>query len=610
MPAPDFKTAIETIREHNDITEVIGSYVQLRKVGSSMKACCPFHKEKTPSFIVNHARQSFHCFGCGAGGDVFNFIMRYENLEFMQAAQRLAERAGLHFEFDRDVSSGPPSRKEELYQLHSQLGEWYRRCLLESSQAAGARAYLEEREIDDATAGAFGIGYAPARNVDWSDWAARRKIDPELLVTSGILIRRDEGGWYDRFADRLIFPIHNESGRIIGFSGRILPGDQRPAKYVNSPETPLFTKGKVIYALHLAKREILDQKEALLCEGQIDVIRCHMSGIKNAVAAQGTAVTEHHARILKRFADSVRLVLDSDEAGVNAALKSADVLIEAGLEVRVAALPPGDDPDTMLRRDGADAFLALVENAAASMDFQINTLMGREKEQGEAALRRTVHAVLESIARVPSGLQRDKLLERAGARLGVRPDLLTSELKQVTRRSTRPPEPEEEKGTGTPLPTHPPEEMDIIRLLIENPQSAELIATYVEEAHFTSSACRILFAILIEHAYDQDFNLMNGLLDAGDEPRRLAAMLQARDRFSGSEWTKEQVAQDLILALRRRDFDLQRRQLEARRRNASATEAQELDQEIIELTLHQHTLRSGWEKAKPMLDLHRSLSGP
>lgn len=611
MPDPDFKMMIETVRDHNEITEVIGSYIQLKRTGNAFKACCPFHKEKTPSFNVNPTRQSFHCFGCGAGGDVFNFMMRYENLDFMQAARRLAERAGLDFTFERGDGgpSIPLSQKEALYKLHQELLLWYQRCLHESGQAETARTYLRERDLGEEAITKFGIGYAPARDMKWSAWAKKRSFDMDLLVQAGILLQNDSGGWYDRFADRLMFPISDDTGRVIGFSGRILPGDTRPAKYVNSPETPLFTKSKVIYAMHLAKRDILDKKEAIVCEGQIDVIRCHLAGVTNAVAAQGTAITEQHARILKRFTDTVRLVLDSDAAGQNAALRSGDILIEAGLHVRVASLPEGDDPDSMIRRVGAGHFIDLIAKAPPFLDFKIHTLLARETPGDDAGLMRVARAVLESIARLPSEVQREQGLRQAATHLGIRPDILASELRNLSLRGTsRSSSPDEnESPEVAPPPAHPREELEVIRLLIHQPEAAGLLRTYLQPGQFQSATCRELFGILLEHADDEHFDLMPELLASGEEARRVAAMLVAEAKFSGTEFKPDKAAADLVMAFYRRSFEQQRRRLEARRRQATADEVKQLDMELMELTLHQHTLRSGWEKARPMLDLIQSM---
>ena len=611
MPSPDFKTTIETIRDHNEITDVIGSYVQLKRSGNSIKALCPFHREKTPSFNVNPSRQSFHCFGCGAGGDVFNFIMRHLNMDFMQAAKFLAERANLNVELEPQVggAGGPTvSEKNDLFHLHVKLVEWYQRCLRESGQAETARRYLRERELGDDAVEKFAIGYAPQRDMDWAGWAKKRSFDFKLLVTAGILVEKEAGGWYDRFANRLMFPIYDDSARPIGFSGRLLPGDERPSKYSNSPATPIFIKSKVMYALHLAKRDIIERNEAILCEGQIDVIRCHLAGITNAIAAQGTAITEDHARILRRFCDSVRLVLDADDAGRNAAMKSSALLMEHGLNVRIASLPPGDDPDSLIRRAGGPAFLALIDRAVPALDFHIDTHAAQQASTDDAAALRTARAVLELVGKVPSDIQRDKMIQQTSTRLGVRPDILASEMKRIQKPVYRRAETDEAETTTAPAaPSHPLEELELLRLVIHAPQSAELLAAYILPEHIRSTTCRQIYAILLAHAYDEHFDLMAELLTAGEEARRVVAQLTAEDRFQGTEFNVEKTAQDIVMAIRRKDFELQRRQLEARRRQASGEEAKTIEMEMAEITLNLHTLRSGWEKSRPMLDLHRSL---
>jgi DNA primase len=535
-------------------------------------------------------------------------MMRYESLDFMEAARRLAERAHLDFTFERSgAPAEPASQKDALFKLHQELRAWYQRCLRESPQAATARAYLQERSLDDRAIDMFGIGYAPHRDMKWEPWAKKRGFDMELLVKAGVLIARDQGGWYDRFADRLMFPICDDTGRVIGFSGRILPGDTRPAKYVNSPETSLFTKSKVIYALHLAKREILDRKEAVICEGQIDVIRCHLAGITNAVAAQGTAITEQHARILKRFTDTVRLVLDGDDAGQNAALRSGDTLIEAGLHVHVASLPPGDDPDSLIQRDGPEKFIQRIDTSAPFLIFKIETMMAREKNQDDAAVMRTARSALESIARLPSEVQREQWLQQAGTRLGIRPDTLAAELRALSRRAPRTSAENEPPGELVTHIQHPREELEVVRLLIQRPHGAETLREYLTPSLFRSATCRELYETLMEHAYEEHFDLMAELLVKDEESRRVAAMLQAEDKLGGTEFEAEKIAADLVIALYRRDFETRRRALEAKRRNATGDEAKNLDVELMELTLHQHTLRSGWSKARTMLDMLKSM---
>ncbi|HEY8240720.1 MAG TPA: DNA primase, partial [Kiritimatiellia bacterium] len=307
------KQTIEEIRSACDIVDIVGSYIQLKKGGpGSLKALCPFHKEKTPSFTVNPSRQIFHCFGCGEGGDVFKFVQKYENVDFPTAARMLAERAGIQVEFDA-ADDGEIKAKDILYRIHEELAQFYHRVLIESAPGEPARKYLAERDIGPDVIEQFLIGFAPNRYNTLATWAEKKGYQPAQLELAGVLTRREESDEpYDRFRNRVMVPIRDDQGRVIAFSGRIMEADAKAAKYVNSPETPLFRKGRVLYALDKAKRPILESRTAILCEGQIDVIRCHAGGITTAVAAQGTALTEDHARLLKRYADAVVLVMDAD----------------------------------------------------------------------------------------------------------------------------------------------------------------------------------------------------------------------------------------------------------------------------------------------------------
>ena len=310
MPKIISKDVIEQIRNANDVAEVIGSYFQLKRAGGSFKALCPFHKEKSPSFHVNPQRQIYHCFGCGAGGDVFRFIMQYENVDFGTAARILGERVGMRIEWS-EGDGGADSNKGELYKIHEEVAAIYQRALLEMDAAQRARAYLKERDLGDDVVRDFLIGYAPDRRDSLVQWSRKKKLPLQLLEAAGLISHTEDGQPYDRFRNRLMFSIRDELGRVIAFSGRIMEKDVKVAKYVNSPETPLFRKGRVLYALDRARRNIMDARTAILCEGQIDVIRCHMAGFTTAVASQGTALTEDHARLLKRYADSVVVVLDA-----------------------------------------------------------------------------------------------------------------------------------------------------------------------------------------------------------------------------------------------------------------------------------------------------------
>jgi DNA primase len=329
----------ERIRAASDIVDIIGSYLPLKKAGANFTALCPFHKEKTPSFNVNPHKQIFHCFGCHKGGDVFTFVKEYENIGFMDAVRRLAERAKIPLEFDQTPGEQQSRHiKDQLLQIHEQITQRWQNCLLNEAGGQIARDYLTKRGVSPEAVKLFRLGYAPDAWDDTVNWAKNKSHDLALVEKAGLILRKEGSDkFYDRFRGRLMFPICDEQGRVIGFSGRVLSGDEKTAKYVNSPETPIFTKSRIFFGLDKSKRAILDAGFAIVCEGQLDLIACFMAGVQNIVAPQGTAFTADHARIIKRYVDEVVLCFDSDEAGQNAAVRSLDHLLASGLAVRGGA---------------------------------------------------------------------------------------------------------------------------------------------------------------------------------------------------------------------------------------------------------------------------------
>ena len=348
---------LEQIRAANDIVDVIGAALPLKRAGANFVALCPFHREKSPSFNVNPHRQIFHCFGCHKGGDVFTFVRDYENLSFLDAVKRLAERANIPLEFENTPGHQQTrALKDTLLQMHEQICLRWQTALATDPAGQVARDYLARRGVSDEAVKLFRLGYAPDAWDDTVNWAKSKGFDLPLVEQGGLILRKEESDrFYDRFRGRLMFPICDEQGRVIAFSGRVLSGDEKTAKYVNSPETPLFTKSKVFYGLDKSKRAILDAGFAIICEGQLDLIACFMAGVKNIVAPQGTAFTGDHARILKRYVEEVVLCFDSDNAGQDAAARVLDSLLGAGLAIRVATVPAGHDPDSFIKEHGGEA---------------------------------------------------------------------------------------------------------------------------------------------------------------------------------------------------------------------------------------------------------------
>jgi DNA primase len=414
---------IEQVAAASDIVAVISSYFPLRRAGTEYRAICPFHQEKTPSFFVNPSKQSYYCHGCGAGGAVFQLLMQYENIDFPESVRRLATRAGIAIaeeEFSAEEEAKQSLRKR-LLRLHFEASAWFHHNLLRTKAAAHARSYLQSRGINIETAKRWQIGFAPNSWEALTHWATAAKFTKEELVESGLVKLREEGDprsrIYDRFRDRLMFPIHNDIGEVVAFSGRILDSKTPGGKYVNSPETSLFSKGNLLFGLHQSKRYIANTRQAIVLEGQLDLISAFEAGIQNAVAPQGTALTARHAALLHRFADGVILFFDADAAGEKAAERAIEVLFAAGLQVKIGNLPPGEDPDSMIRKSGPDSFRALVNQAEDFFDFQIGRKLSAAEADTTAGRVAFARNISHFIGLVPDPVVRDTLISRLAIRL-------------------------------------------------------------------------------------------------------------------------------------------------------------------------------------------------
>ena len=414
---------IQRVAEANDIVEVIGSYFPLKRAGTALRALCPFHREKSPSFNVNPARQSYHCFGCGAGGGVLRFVMEYEHLDFPSAVRKLAQRAGVPIIED---AGGEDDKQRGLRQrllgLHAEAAGWFHQNLLTSPAGRVARDYLKSRGINGEIARSWQLGYAP------DSWDAlllflrERKFSQEEIFRSGLASSKEEGdseNLYCRFRDRVMFSIRNDYGEVVAFSGRVLDPEAKTAKYVNSPETPLFTKGKVLYGLDKTKRDLIDKKEAIVCEGQLDLISTFEAGVRNVIAAQGTAFTSDQARLLGRFVETVLLCFDSDNAGQQAASRSLPALLGQGLAVKVVELPKGEDPDSLIRRSGASAFLEVVAHAKDFFDHATDQAELSGELSDPAGKSRLVRRLGPPLALIQDAALRESVLGRLATRLAL-----------------------------------------------------------------------------------------------------------------------------------------------------------------------------------------------
>ena len=435
---------IDRIREATDIVDLISGYVKLDKKGSNYFGLCPFHSEKTPSFSVHPGKGIFHCFGCGLGGNAFTFLQIHDKLSFAEAARELARRTGI------DIPAEEPGRAEKydaLYRANEIASEFFSRCLWEGKgqEFDQARDYLKRRDINPDLARTFRLGYAPDR---WDGLVQGIKKlgkgGPQQrdYIEAGLLLPRPGGdGIYDRFRGRLMFPILNLSGKPVGFGGRTLKAEEEGAKYINTPQTPIYYKGSLLYGLHLARDQIRRRGECLVAEGYTDLMRLHEGGFTHAVASSGTALTAEQARLLRRFCRKVTLIFDGDAAGSHAALRGGDVLLGTGLDVQVVGLPEGFDPDSFIQQEGASALGNLLEKASDVINYRIE-LYRREGRLADVPSRTEVaHELLASLAVIPDRIRKELTTQEAARKIGLAPETL---LRELARTRSRP------GGTGTP----------------------------------------------------------------------------------------------------------------------------------------------------------------
>lgn len=425
--------ALNEIRARTDIVEVVSGYVLLKQAGNTYKGLCPFHSEKTPSFTVSADKQLFYCFGCGAGGDVFSFVMKIENMNFGDAARMLAERVGVPlFRDESPEAKAAREKRRRLYDCMEAACQHYQAVFANSQEAREARDYVKRRGLSEDTVKCFRLGYAPKAWDNVLKTLTGSGFLHEELVSAGLIIPSKSGkGHYDRFRGRLMFPITDISGRIIGFGGRVL--DDSEPKYLNSPETALFRKGKTVYGLALAKNSIRCESRAVIVEGYTDAITCHQFGFTNVVATLGTALTKEQAEIVSRYAPQVIIAYDADAAGGAATLRGMEILAGVGAGVKVAVLPPGEDPDSMLRKHGKQALAQALEEARPLTAYKLYLIAS---QTDTSKLDQRVKAAKEAarvLANVESAVERVEYAEKAAEMLGVSREAMLGDIDRLVK---------------------------------------------------------------------------------------------------------------------------------------------------------------------------------
>lgn len=527
---------IEEIRLKNDIVDVISGYVKLQRKGSSYFGLCPFHNEKSPSFSVSPGKQMYYCFGCGAGGNVFTFVMEYENYSFPEAVKFLADRVGVDLpeqEYNEEMKK-QQDLKSRILDLNKMAANYFYFQLRQESGKL-AMEYLKGRELSDETIKGFGLGYANKYSDDLYLYLKKKGISDELLSQSGLMNVDEKHGMYDKFWNRVIFPIMDVNGRVIGFGGRVM-GDGKP-KYLNSPETKVFDKSRNLYGLYIARTS--RKKNLLVCEGYMDVISLHQAGFKNAVASLGTALTTQHASLLKRYTEEVVLTYDSDEAGMKAALRAIPILKAAGLSAKVLDMKPYKDPDEFIKALGAEAFQDRIDHAVNSFFFEIDVLQKSYQMEDPESKTEFYNQVAKRLLEFEQELERENYIEAIAARYHVGFENLRKLVNRMAMKSISAPEVKQRpKNRNTEKEDGMLKSQKLLLTwLIENPGLFAQIKPYVGPDDFTTELYHTVAAMLFEQYESGALNpakIINHFTDS-EQQRETAALFNTSIRVETKE---------------------------------------------------------------------------
>ena len=416
---------------------MISEYVQLRKRGKNYIGLCPFHNEKTPSFTVSDEKQIFHCFGCHTGGNIFKFLMEYKKISFVEAVQEVAEQLGIPLEYYESAGyEEQQSEQEMLYDINTEAAKYFLNNLLNDEEAEIARTYLHKRNLKQQTIRTFGLGYTLRGWENFVNYAKEKKIDLEKAVTLGLAGKHPDGRYYDRLPGRLIFPIFSPNGRVVAFAGRVLDPNEKGGKYINSPESIIYNKSRILYGLSFAKDEIRRLNKAIIVEGYMDLISLYQNGVKNVVAVSGTALTDEQVQLLSRYTKDVVLLFDADTAGIKASMRSIEILLKRDMEVKIVSLPQGEDPDSFVNKFGKDKFEDLLKKAENFIEFQTRYFEAQGMFNDSHTAAETIREVVKPLALINDELKRNLLIKNIARKFNLREKLLEAEFDKVIKRSS------------------------------------------------------------------------------------------------------------------------------------------------------------------------------
>ncbi len=491
MRIPESK--IEEIRNSVSIVDVISEYVQLRKRGKNFIGLCPFHSEKTPSFTVTEEKQIFHCFGCHAGGNVYKFLMDYKKISFIEAVQEIAQQQGIEISYDDEGSNEKQSEQEVLYDINTEAARYFSNNLLNDAEGEFARSYFQKRNLKVQTMRAFGLGYAHNGWENLVNFLKEKNIDLEKALQLGLIGRNNDGRVYDKLAGRIIFPIFSPNGRVVAFAGRKLREDDSGGKYINSPESLVYVKGRILYGLSHAKDDIRKLDKAIIVEGYMDLISLYQAGVKNVVAVSGTALTDDQAQLLSRYTKNVVLLFDADAAGIKASMRSIEILLKRDFDVKISTLPKGEDPDSYVTKFGKDAFDEIIKRAENFLEYQTAYYETEGMFDDPTKMAEAIRELVKPIALVDDELKRNILMRTIARKFNLREKLLEAELDKAldfqkkqnriqAQRIFKKEEAQQESLIPSEKKTIPPHfyntERELIRLLFENNEEIIGLITY------------------------------------------------------------------------------------------------------------------------------------
>jgi DNA primase len=604
MRIPD--TVIDEIRTASDIVDVISVYVPLRKRGKNFVGLCPFHQEKTPSFSVSAEKQMFYCFGCSKGGNVFTFVMEHDKVSFVEAARSLAKRAGIAIPEETYEESAQATENEKLYSACRLAAEFFSSNLT-TVEGKLALEYFKHRGFTPETIRRFGLGYALNAWDGLAKHVERSRLDLESYERAGLIMKRDDGsGYYDRFRGRAMFPFYSLSGRVLAFGARKMREDDPLGKYINSPETPIFDKGKNLYGLFQAREAIRAMEFAIFVEGYADLISVSQAGIENVVASSGTALTEDQIRLVGRYTREVTLVYDADSAGSKATLRGVDLAIEGGLDVKVVQLPEGEDPDSFVRKQGGAAFRTMLAGATSFLEFKANFFRDQGLLATPEGKTRAVRSIVETLAHMKDELKRTIYLKSLAEKYDLYETVLFRELEKILgKESSRhrydarpevvtPTQRVMASTAAAPLPPLPPAaEQDLVRImLVHKSEAISFVFNSITVDHFVHPLSRAVVDLILRQ--EGDAWDATSLLDQATDPslkNYVAGLLSSRYEISkrwasfGSEPEEadpQRVAEDAIFRLKTEVLD---RRIEELYRQMKSGEGMNVtyQQEVIDL---------------------------